>query len=67
MAGAEFAPGPTRSKKVLDLDGYGDCNQNDQVRLFLMFPTCINALLQPMHPMRAHRWNPSVTLDLVSP
>ncbi|XP_011608473.1 cleavage and polyadenylation specificity factor subunit 7 isoform X1 [Takifugu rubripes] len=29
MAGAEFAPGPNRSK-VLDLDGYSDCNRNDQ-------------------------------------
>lgn len=66
MAGAEFAPGPNRSK-VLDLDGYSDCNRNDQVSLFFfIFPTCINALLQSLHPMRAYRWNPSLTLYLVS-
>lgn len=66
MAGAEFARGPNRSK-VLDLDGYSDCNRNDQVSLFFFHISnlhkCISVII---HPMRAYRWNPSLTLYLVS-
>lgn len=40
MADAESALGPNSSKKGLDLNNYGDCNQKDPVSLtFLHFST----------------------------
>lgn len=57
MAGAGFAPGPNRSK-VLDLDGYGDCNRNDQVSISCShFPTNVNTSVQSLHSVSAYRWD----------
>lgn len=60
MAGAGFAPGPNRSN-VLDLDGYGDCNRNDQVSINCShFPTNVNTLVQSLHSVSAYRWDRSI-------
>lgn len=57
MAGAGFAPGPNRSK-VLDLDGYGEYNRNDQVSINCShFLTNVNALVQLLHSVSAYRWD----------
>lgn len=62
MAGAGFAPGPNRSK-VLDLDGYGVCNRNDQVSINCShFPANLNTSVQSLHSVSAYRWGLSITV-----